>query len=122
MDARQFFEAYGKAFTQSQVEVANFYSVPCITARGGVPRLNATRQDVEQFFASVLQRYRDQGFADGRISSLDSRALGENSILATIEWEYLGARGEVLWTWTFTYNLYRNNNQRWEILLQTMHD
>ena len=121
MDAREFFEAYGKAFTQTEVEVAGFYSVPCITARGGTARLGATREEVQDFFATVLRRYREQGFADGRIRSIDSRELGANSVLATVAWDYLGAGGEVLWTWTFTYNLYKTGG-RWAILLQTMHD
>lgn len=40
-EVRPFFEAYGDAFTQGPRAIARFYAEPCITARGGMVRVNA---------------------------------------------------------------------------------
>lgn len=121
LEIRQFFEEYGASFTQSEVEVAHFYNVPCITARMGAVRLNATRQDIEAFFADVLHKYREQGFTHGDFVTLSTAALGANAALVTNRWAYRNAQGAILWEWTFTYNLYKGPSG-WKILLQTMHD
>jgi hypothetical protein len=120
-DLRKFFDAYNASFAQGPSTIADFYHEPCITARMGAARSNATRKDTAAFFAPVLDKYRAQGFARGDILSLESQPLGVNSVLATVRWAYKDASGKPLWEWTFSYNLYRSNGA-WKILLQTMHD
>ncbi len=118
---RSFFDAYGASFVESEVEIAEFYNAPCITARQGNVRLNATRQEVREFFGDVLQRYRSQGISQGDMRSFSWVSLGTNAIAATIAWEYRNADAQPLFEWTFTYNLY-NGPEGWKILMQTMHD
>jgi hypothetical protein len=120
-DVRQFFESYGASFLIGPSAVAEFYHEPCITARMGATHLNVTRRNTEEFFVKALEAYRSKGFADGAMLSLDSRAIGSNSAIATVRWVYKDTAGKPLWEWTFTYNLYRSDGQ-WRILLQTMHD
>ena len=120
-EVRSFFKAYGDSFLETEAEVAEFYNVPCITARQGVVRLNATQEDIRSFFGEVLRRYREQGNTQGELRSLKWESLGANSIAATICWAYKDVAGRVLWRWTFTYNLYKGS-EGWKILLQTLHD
>lgn len=120
-EVRRFFDAYNASFPQGAEAVAQFYSAPCITARMGQPNLNLTRQDTISFFGPVLERYRGRGWAYGEILDLEHRALGVNSILATVRWAYKDKGGNTLWEWTFSYNLYKRDGE-WKILLQTMHD
>ena len=120
-EIRRFFDAYNASFLESPEAVAKFYNEPCVTARMGVPNLNPTRQDTINFFGPVLERYRSRGWAYGEILSLEHRALGINSILATVRWAYKNKDGNTLWEWTFSYNLYKSEGG-WKILLQTMHD
>ena len=120
-ELRSFFESYGDAFLRSPADIADFYAAPCITARQGQVRLNATRADVEAFFTDVLAGYRALGGAGGEIKTLASTPLGTSSIAATVKWAYNDSSGSVLWEWTFTYNLYRGRDG-WKILLQTLHD
>jgi hypothetical protein len=120
-DLRKFFDAYNASFTQGPSAIADFYHEPCITARMGVARPNATRKDTEAFFGPVLDKYRAQGFSGADILSLESQPLGVNSVLATVRWAYKDASGKTLWEWTFSYNLYKSSGA-WKILLQTMHD
>jgi hypothetical protein len=118
---RAFFEAYGDSFTKGPAAIAAFYAEPCITARAGNVRLNATRQDTETFFAGVDANYRERGFRQGAIVFLIEQSLGANSAIATIQWAYRDARGGTLWESTFSYNVYKLDGG-WKILLQTMHD
>jgi hypothetical protein len=120
-ELRSFFNDYATSFLQTEVEVAQFYHAPCITARQGALRLNATRQDTQAFFAEVLRRYREQGSSQGDIRSFSWLGLGANSIAATVAWAYKDVAGRVLWESTFTYNLFKNS-EGWKILLQTQHD
>lgn len=120
-ELRSFFTAYGASFLQTEVEIAAFYNAPCMTARQGTVHLNATRQEVQAFFAQVLRHYRAQGSTQGEMRSFESVSLGAHSAAATITWSYKSATGQALWESTFTYNLYKGP-EGWKILLQTMHD
>lgn len=120
-EARAFFEAYGDAFARGPAAIAAFYGEPCITARAGSVRLNATRRDAEAFFSGVDANYRERGFRKGAMLSFIEQSVGRNSAIATVHWAYQDANGRTLWESTFTYNLYRFDGT-WKILLQTMHD
>ena len=120
-DLKAFFDRYNASFGEGPAAIADFYFEPCITARMGQSRLNATRKDTEEFFGQALGKYRGQGFHHGKILGFESRPIGANSALATIQWSYNDASGKSLWQSTFSYNLYKSNGA-WKILLQTMHD
>jgi hypothetical protein len=120
-DVASFIEAYGDAFGRGPSAIAEFYAEPCVTAHAGVARVHATRADVESLFAEVEETDRARGFTHGDVLSLHVEPLGSHSALATVQWAYRGACEELLWTTTFSYNLYRLDG-RWKILIQTMHD
>ena len=120
-DLRAFFDAYGESFTKGAAAIAAFYAEPCITARAGSVRLNATRQDTETFFAGVDASCRERGLKRGAILFMIEQSLGANSAIATLQWAYKDAGGRTLWESTFSYNLYKFGGN-WKILLQTMHD
>lgn len=120
-ELRTFFDAYSASFLQTEVEVAEFFCTPCITARNGKVQLSATRQDVHAFWAHVLHYYREMGATQGEMRSFSWVPLGANSVAATIAWSYKNVAGEQLWASTFTYNLFKTADG-WKILMQTMHD
>ena len=114
-------ETYRDALGQGAQALAAFYAEPCVTARLGVARLNATRGDTERFFADLDAAYRARGFTHADIFTMDAQSLGSNSAFVTVQWAYKGACAELLWKATFSYNLYRRDGV-WKILVQTMHD
>jgi hypothetical protein len=120
-DVKRFIEGYRDSFSRGPHAIAEFYSEPCLTARMGVVRINATRKETELLFADVDAKYRAKGFTHGAILALDIEPLGSNSVLATVRWAYKGVLEQTLWETTFSYNLYRGEDG-WKILLQTMHD
>src|SRR4051812_4001740 len=104
-ELRSFFADYGTSFLETEVQIAAFYGAPCMTARQGIVHLHGTRDHVQAFFAEVLRRYRAQGSTQGDIRSFKSVPLGANSIMTTVTWAYKNAAGQILWEFTFTYNL-----------------
>ena len=120
-DVTKFIEAYRDSFSRGPSAMAEFYSEPCVTARVGVVRVNATRNDTELLFVEVDARYRARGCTHANILTIDVQPLGSNSALAIVQWAYKGACEEMLWKTTFSYNLYRRDGV-WKILVQTMHD
>jgi uncharacterized NTF2-like protein DUF6841 len=120
-EVTKFIEAYRDAFSHGPSAIAEFYAEPCVTARMGVVRVNPTRNDTELLFVEVDAGYRTRGFTHGEIIAINVQPLGSNSALATVRWAYRGACDEMLWTTTFSYNLYRRDGV-WKILVQTMHD
>ena len=115
------FEAYRDAVGRGPSAIAGFYAEPCMTVRAGVARVLATRGDTERLFTEVEAQDRAKGFTYGEILSLDVKALGATSALATVKWAYNGACAELLWTTTFSYNLHLRDGA-WTILVQTMHE
>jgi hypothetical protein len=62
---RKFFDAYKASFSEGPAQIAAFYSEPCLTARMGVVRVNATLKETEALFAEVDRQYRAKGFTNG---------------------------------------------------------
>ena len=120
-ERKAFFDAYRDSFPVVPAAIAAFYSEPCVTARAGVVRVNATTADTMALFAEVDRQYRSRGYTHADYEVLDSRNLGANAASATLRWSYKRAGGETIWQTTFTYSLYRRDGS-WKILLQTMHD
>lgn len=116
-----FFNAYGKSFEQGPAAIAAFYSEPCVTARGGVVRVNASQADTVALFTDVHKLYCSRGFTHGNYLSLDWQRLGANSVIVTLRWAYKNAEEKTIWEAAFSYNLYRREGT-WKILVQTMHD
>src|SRR5687768_3127613 len=85
INLRDFFDAYDRAFRETAKSIAQFYFEPCITARTGVPRLNATRTDTESFFGQVLEKYRAQGFDHGQILSFNLNLSAQTAYLRRSE-------------------------------------
>jgi hypothetical protein len=120
-ELRKFFDAYRDSFPVGPAAIAAFYSEPCVTARAGVLRVNATAVDTTALFAEVDRQYRSRGYTHADYEALDSRSLGANAASVTLRWSYKRPNGETIWQTTFTYSLYRRDG-RWKILLLTMHD
>jgi ketosteroid isomerase-like protein len=120
-DAKPFFDAYRDSFSSGPAAVASFYAEPCVTARGGAVRVNATHADTTAIMTAVDQQYRDRGFNHGAYELVEAHGAGANAAIATVRWSYKNVGGHTLWQTTFTYNLYRGTDG-WKILVQTMHD
>ncbi|HYD57400.1 MAG TPA: hypothetical protein VEB41_10880 [Burkholderiales bacterium] len=116
-----FFSRYRDAFKHGAQAIAAFYSEPCVTARAGKVRVNATLAETRALFETVDQQYRSRGMTHGEIERMEIRSMGVNAVMATIRWKYKDASGRTLWETTFSYNVYRRNDD-WKILVQTMHD
>jgi hypothetical protein len=121
MELKGFFDSYRDSFPAGPAAIAAFYSEPCVTARGGIVRVNATLADTTALFADVDRQYRDRGYTHADYVPVHSRELGANGVLATIRWTYKNAEDTSLWETTFSYNLYKRGGD-WKILVQTLHD
>lgn len=104
---QRFIEGCRDAFPRGPGVIAACYAEPCVTVRGGVARVNATREDTERLFAEVDRKYHADGFTRGDIVAMDVRLLGATSALATVRWADKGSRGETLREATFSYNPHR---------------
>ena len=93
-----------------------------MTARAGVTRVNPSLADTATLFAEVNKQYRARGFTHADYEVLDTKELGANSALATLNWSYKNDAASTLWQTVFSYHLYRKPSVGWKILLQTMHD
>ena len=120
-DVTKLIDAYRDAFSQGPTAIAALYSEPCVVARMGAVRVNATRRDTEELCTQIDAEYRTRGFTHAEIIAMDVQPLGASSAVATVQWAYLGACEELLWKATVSYNLYRGDGA-WRILVATMHD
>ena len=118
----QFFQDYSAAFEAADGPlVAEFYHVPCMTIRlDGSFHEFRTADDIAEFFGQVARGYIGEGMRSGRPQSLETKALGSGSAMATIEWAIKREDGSAIRTWWQTYNL-KKDGTGWKILLATMH-
>jgi hypothetical protein len=63
--------------------------------RQGVPIHVADRSAVRDHFATIMDAYRDAGYASFSPVEIDARQLGERSAFATVRWHALAGDGNV---------------------------
>ena len=117
-----FLDLYRREFDSADgTRIAKLYHAPCVSMRGDASiHCFQSTEEVTQFFQSVADAYRREGYRSSRFSNVDVLAIGGRSALATLDWEMLRAEGSVVRKWRQSYNLVRPGIE-WQILLSTFH-
>jgi hypothetical protein len=97
----RFFDDFVTAFCSfSGVSIAALYHVPGVALRGdGSIQSLQSRADIERFFQTAVDAYRQDGCRGIRFKDLDVVPLGGRSALGTVSWELLREDGTVLRQW-----------------------
>ena len=132
-DVARFFDDFVTAFCSfSGVNIAALYVAPGVALRGdGSIQCLQSRADIERFFQTAVDAYRQDGcrgirFKDLdvvpgiRFKDLDVVPLGGRSALGTVSWELLREDGTVLRQWRQSYNLARVE-RGWQVFASTYH-
>ena len=114
-------DAYRDACPRGPAAMSVFYAAPCVVARMGLVRVNATRRETDEVLAEVDADHRTRGFTHAEIIAMDVQPLGARHALVTVQWAYMGACEELLWKATVSYHLYRAEGA-WKILVETLHE
>jgi hypothetical protein len=117
-----YFRAYGDGFhARSGAQIADFFSVPCISIRGGAAmHWLQSRAEIEKFFQGVADAYYEEGLRRSEIKNLELVPIGGRSLLASMDWVFYRGDGTLLKQWRQSYNLLRVDD-RWKIVLSTFH-
>ena len=117
-----FFNGYTRLFdTRDGAGIATCYHAPSISMRADASiHVYRSHQEVREFFQAVADKYYAEGQRGSRFVDLDVKCLGVKSVLATLEWQMLGADGSIVRRWRQSYNLIRSDDQ-WQILVSTIH-
>jgi hypothetical protein len=78
---------------------------PFLAIREGVPIHLADREAVRDHFVTIMDAYRDAGYADFSPVAIDTRQLGERAALTTVRWHALDTDGNVARDTLTTYQL-----------------
>jgi hypothetical protein len=116
------FDNYTKVFDAvDSAGIAACYHTPSISMRGDASvHVFGTRQELEEFFQDVAQKYRDSGLAKSRFAVLSIEPIGSKSALVTVQWTHLRSDGSTIRAWKQSYNLICLDG-RWLILVSSFH-
>jgi len=92
--------------------IASRYIVPfmSINTEGSIS-VFSNHPDIEELYQRYLDDYLAQGIKSCRFKDLEYLPLGRNCICATVTWEMLSPRKDVVTTWRESYNLMRHGDE-----------
>jgi hypothetical protein len=93
---------------------------PFMAIREGVPIHLADRAAVRDHFLTIMDAYRDAGYADFSPVEIDTRQLGERAAFTTVRWHALDTDGNVARDTRTTYHLLASP-AGWRFLSYTNH-
>jgi SnoaL-like domain len=93
---------------------------PFMAIREGVPIHLADREAVRDHFLTIMDAYRDAGYADFSPVEIDTRHLGERAAFTTVRWHALDTDGNVARDTLTTYHLLASP-AGWRFLSYTNH-
>ena len=93
-----FFSDYTKVFDERNgAAIATYYHAPSITMRADASvHVFQTRQDLQEFFQNVAEKYYAEGLRRSTFTNLDVNSIGSKSVLATLKWQMLRGDGSKL--------------------------
>ena len=93
---------------------------PFMAIREGVPIHLADREAVRDHFLTIMDAYRDAGYADFSPVEIRTRQLGEGAAFTTVRWHALDTDGNVARDTLTTYHLLASP-AGWRFLSYTNH-
>jgi hypothetical protein len=93
---------------------------PFLAIREGSPIHLADRNAVRDHFDTIMDAYRDAGYADFSPVEIDTRQLGGAAAFTTVRWHALDTEGNVVRDTQTTYHLLKTA-AGWRLLSYTNH-
>jgi hypothetical protein len=112
---------YARRYSAREVDgVTELCLWPFVAIREGAAIHLADRDAVRDHFTTMIDAYRDAGYASFAAVAIDTRQLGGRAAFATVRWHALGTDGEVARDTQTTYHLLVTPDG-WRILSYTNH-
>jgi hypothetical protein len=97
---------YTRRYTAHDADgVTELCLYPFLAIREGVPIHLSDREPVRDHFTTIMDAYRDAGYAGFSPVAIDTRQLGERAAFTTVRWHALDADGHVARDTLTTYQL-----------------
>lgn len=106
-EIKNFFDQFVEDFpTFDGGIISNRYMTPyTAVSRDGDLWLCASREDLVDYFQSLLDRHSSQGVAKCKYEELETTTLGDKCHKATVTWTMMTASDETVSNWRESYNL-----------------
>jgi hypothetical protein len=112
---------YARRYSAREVDgVTELCVWPFVAIREGAVIHLADRDAVRDHFTTMIDAYRDAGYASFAAVAIDTRQLGERAAFATVRWHALDSDGEVARDTQTTYQLLATPDG-WRIVSYTNH-
>ena len=112
---------YARRYSAREVDgVTELCLWPFVATREGAAIHLADRDAVRDHFTTMIDAYRDAGYASFAAVAIDTRQLGGRAAFATVRWHALDTDGEVARDTQTTYHLLATPDG-WRILSYTNH-
>jgi ketosteroid isomerase-like protein len=112
---------YARRYSARDVEaVTDLCLWPCLAIREGATIHMPDRAAVRDHFTTMIDAYRDAGYASFAAVAIDTRQLGEWAAFTTVRWQALDGDGNVARDTLTTYHLLATA-AGWRLLSYTNH-
>src|SRR5215213_8307402 len=112
---------YARRYSAREVDgVTELCLWPFVAIREGAAIHLAHRDAVRDHFTTMINAYRDAGYASFAPVTIDTRRLGDRAAFATVRWRALDGEGQVARDTQTTYHLLATPDG-WRILSYTNH-
>ena len=120
-DIKSLVGEYARRYSAHNIEgVAELCLWPFLAIRGGVAIHLADRAAVRDHFTTMIDAYRDAGYASFAPVTIDTHQLGEHSAFTTVRWRALDTTGNIARDTQTTYHLLATPDG-WRFLSYTNH-
>jgi hypothetical protein len=102
---------YTRRYTAHDADgVTELCLVPFLAIRQGVPIHLANRAEVHDHFRTIINAYRDAGYASFSPVEINTRQLAELAAFTTVRWHALDSDGNVVRDTRTTYHVLATSN------------
>jgi len=120
-DIKSLVGEYARRYSAHNIEgVAELCLWPFLAIRGGAAIHLADRAAVRDHFTTMIDAYRDAGYASFAPVTIDTHQLGEHSAFTTVRWRALDTTGNIARDTQTTYHLLATPDG-WRFLSYTNH-
>jgi hypothetical protein len=120
-DVESLVREYARRYSARDVEgVTGLCLLPFLAIRGGIAIHLADRVAVRDHFATMIDAYRDAGYASFAPVEIDTHQLGKHSAFTSVRWHALDTTGNVARDTQTTYHLLATPDG-WRFLSYTNH-
>lgn len=118
---QEYLDRFATAMTSGDTKtMAKLWGVPAFVIGPTMAKAVQSEAEVEEFFGGAQAMYNERGIIDTRPEIMDLDWIGEDLVVATVNWPYLDQNEKVVGSEKSSYTLLRGEDGSFKVRVVTM--